>query len=93
VVSTHVRFGYPPELLNEPIMYELGKRFGVTMNLHRVNLGDTHRWVEMEVIGGGQDTESILAWARDRGLLVEPAAALLTERHVQIELTEATRID
>jgi hypothetical protein len=73
MTSTYVRFGYPPELLHEPIMYELGKRFGVTMNLHRANHGDTHRWVEIEVIDGGQATEPILAWARERGLLVEPA--------------------
>ena len=71
MASTHVRFGYPPELLHEPIMYELAKRFGVTINLHRGNFGGTHRWVEMEVIGDAQNTESILAWARERGLLVE----------------------
>jgi hypothetical protein len=65
-----MRFSYPPELVHEPIMYELAKRFGVTLTLHRTNCGDTHRWVEMEVIGGGQDAESILAWARERGLLV-----------------------
>jgi hypothetical protein len=51
-------------------MYELGKRFGVTLTLHRANCGDAERWVEMELIGDAQDTGLILTWARERGLLV-----------------------
>jgi hypothetical protein len=63
---------YPPEQPHEPVIYELGKRFGVVTRLRRGNLSDTQGWVELEVIDSGQGIEHVLAWASERGLRFEP---------------------
>jgi L-aspartate semialdehyde sulfurtransferase ferredoxin len=70
-MSTRVRFTYPPELLHKPIMYELGKQFGVVTNIRRANVSDTHGWIEMELVGAPLAIDAGLAWVGEQGLQVE----------------------
>ncbi len=70
-MSTRVKFTYPPTLLHRPIIYELGKQFGVITNIRRANISDTQGWVDMELIGAPMAVEAALAWLRDEGLHVE----------------------
>ncbi|HEY3061942.1 MAG TPA: NIL domain-containing protein [Chloroflexota bacterium] len=74
MASTHVKFIYPPELLHQPVVYELGKQFQVVINIRRANVGDTHGCIEMELSGVAQDIDRALDWAQRRGLLIETTA-------------------
>jgi hypothetical protein len=68
------QFIYPPELLHQPVVYQLGKQFQVTINIRRANVGDTHGCIEMELSGVAKDIDRALAWAQTRGLLIETTA-------------------
>ncbi len=70
-MGTRIKFTYPPELLHRPIIYELGKQFGVITNIRRANISDTQGWVDMEVVGAPMAVESALAWLSGQGLKVE----------------------
>ncbi len=74
MASTHVKFIYPPELLQQPVVYQLGKQFQVVINIRRANVGDTHGCIEMELTGIAKDIDRALAWAQTRGLLIETTA-------------------
>ncbi len=68
---THVKFTYPPELLRRPIIYELGKQFGVVTNIRRADISDIQGWVEMELVGAPMAVEAALAWVKGQGLEVD----------------------
>ena len=83
-MSARVRFTYPPELLHKPIIYELGKQFGVVTNIRRANVSDAHGWIEMELVGAPMAIDGALAWVRDQGLQVE---LINTPRAARVETT------
>jgi len=68
---TRVKFTYTPALLHRPIIYELGKQFGVVTNIRRANISDTQGWVDMELVGAPMAVEATLAWVKGQGLEVE----------------------
>jgi hypothetical protein len=68
---TRVKFTYPPELLHRPIIYELGKQFGLVTNIRRADISDTQGWVDMELVGAPMAVEAALAWVKGQGLKVE----------------------
>ena len=79
---TRVKFTYPPALLHRPIIYELGKQFGLVTNIRRADISDTRGWVDMELLGAPMAIEAALAWVKGQGLEVEtvqePDAAQLS---------------
>jgi hypothetical protein len=72
VASTHVKFVYPPELLHQPVIYQLGKQFNIVTNIRRADISDTHGWVDMELQGDARDIQRALDWAHQQGLSLEP---------------------
>jgi hypothetical protein len=55
-----LKLTFPEPLIQEPIIYTLGKRFDVVTNIRRADIRETTGWVVMEVTG----TEQRLAEAR-----------------------------
>jgi hypothetical protein len=72
VASTHVKFIYPPELLHQPVIYQLGKQFNIVTNIRRADISDSHGWVDMELQGEARDIQRALDWAYQQGLYLEP---------------------
>ena len=70
--TERVKFTFPPDLVNQPVIYNMGKQFGVVTNIRRANLTHDRGWVILEVIGNEGDVERSLAWAREQGVRVEP---------------------
>jgi hypothetical protein len=75
MATTRVKFTLPPDLVNQPVIYNMGKQFGVVTNLRRANIGRDRGWVVLELIGSPEDIERALAWAREQGVRVDPLEA------------------
>ena len=75
MASERVKFTFPPDLVNTPVIYNMGKEFGVVTNIRRANLSHDRGWVILEVVGTSEAIEKSLTWAREQGVRVEPAAA------------------
>ena len=60
---------YPQDLVSEPILWELGERFGLRTNIRRANVEDELAWVIVEV--RGERVEEARAWLGERGVAVE----------------------
>ena len=71
--SKRVRFTYPPDLVHQPVVYDLGKQFLVTTNIRRANLDIDRGWAVIEITGADSDIEEALEWARGQGVRVDPA--------------------
>ena len=65
------RFTFPPIVVTEPIIYELGRQFAVTTNIRRANVTKDSGWVILELQGEEDEVARAVAWARGRGVVVE----------------------
>lgn len=72
-MATRVKFTFPPDLVHQPVVFNMGKQFGVVTNIRRANIGTDRGWVILEIAGNDADVERALAWAREQGVHVEPA--------------------
>lgn len=63
---------YPPDLIKDPIIYELGQKFAVITNIRGANVSDTMGLVALELDGTREEIERSIAWLRERGVTVEP---------------------
>jgi hypothetical protein len=73
MAAERVKFTFPPNLINTPIIYHMGKEFGVVTNIRRANLSNDRGWVILELDGAPEAIEHSLAWAKEQGVRIEPA--------------------
>ncbi len=66
-----IRLVYPPELLRVPILNHLIRRFDVTVNILRAQVGKDTGWVEMQISGDDEVVEDALNWLREKGIYVQ----------------------
>jgi len=50
-------FTFPPELVQEPIIWQLGRTFAVVTNIRRADVEETHGWVVLELEGSAEEIE------------------------------------
>lgn len=70
----HVKFTFPGDLANQPLIYNMGKQFRVVTNIRRADLSRDRGWVILEIEGDPEDVARSLEWARGQGVRVEPIA-------------------
>ena len=74
-----VMFTFPPELIREPIIFDLGVQFKVIPNIRRADISENKGWVVLELEGDEEDIEESIAWAIGKGVRVDPATGDITE--------------
>src|SRR5260221_13234025 len=74
MAAERVKFTFPPDLVNTPVIYNMGKEFGGVTNIRRANLSHDRGWVILEVVGTPEAVEKSLAWAKEQGLRIEPSS-------------------
>lgn len=67
-----VKLTFSPELVTEPVIYELGHRFEVVTNIRRADVTREEGWVVLEVEGDLEAIDRGLDWCRARGVRVDP---------------------
>jgi ABC-type methionine transport system ATPase subunit len=72
MANTRVKFTFPPDLIHQPLIYNMGKQFGVVTNIRRANVAGDRGWVILEVVGNQEDVDRALTWAKEQGVRVEP---------------------
>ena len=79
MVKRRVMFTFPPELIEEPIIYNLGQQFNLVTNIYRADVSEDKGWVVLELEGKEDDLEQGVAWATSRGMRVDPVTEDVTE--------------
>jgi len=72
-------FTFPPDLIKEPIIYNLGHKFRVVTNIRRADVSENKGWVVLELEGEEQDIEKGLAWVVGKGVRVDPVVGDVME--------------
>ncbi|HWL34973.1 MAG TPA: NIL domain-containing protein [Frankiaceae bacterium] len=65
-MNAHWHLTYPDDLVSEPVLWELGERFGLHTNIRRANVEEHLAWVIVEV--RGERIEEARAWLGERGV-------------------------
>ncbi len=68
-----VRFTFSPELIKEPLIYQLGKQFEVVTNVRMADVDAKVGWVVLELDGDADEIERAIAWAQAQGVRVDQA--------------------
>ena len=62
---------FPEALIQDPVIYNLGKRFDIVTNIRRANVEERFGWVILEVEGSGQALRDGVGYLSDLGVTVD----------------------
>lgn len=63
---------YPPELIKEPFIYQVGKLYKVVTNIRQANISDKLGLVALELEGEAGDIDKAAKFLSDKGIKIEP---------------------
>jgi L-aspartate semialdehyde sulfurtransferase ferredoxin len=66
-----VRLTFRGEVFNDPVLYQMGKDYGVVTNIKRAHADQGAGWLELELDGRAGDIDAALDYCRSRGIDVE----------------------
>jgi ABC-type methionine transport system ATPase subunit len=73
MTSKHVRFTFEPDMIKEPVIYQLGHEFKVVTNIRMADVTNSVGWVVLELEGEADEIDRSLEWARAKGVRVDEA--------------------
>jgi ABC-type methionine transport system ATPase subunit len=66
-----MRLTFPPDLINQPLIYNMGKQFQVVTNIRRANVSGDRGWMILEISGTDDEIQNALTWATSQGIRIE----------------------
>ena len=72
MATRRVRFTFPPQLITEPIIYQMGMEFQVVTNIRRADVREEMGWVVLELVGDDIEIDRSLEWVAQSGVRVDP---------------------
>ena len=63
-----VTFTFKTDLIQRPVIYELGKKFDIVTNVRRAEVGQDTGWVILELEGSLDEIDRGLAWVAELGV-------------------------
>jgi ABC-type methionine transport system ATPase subunit len=70
-IERKVHLTYPPHLIDQPIIYELIKKFDVVVNILEANVMPQEGWLLVAVQGEEQVVKEGLEWISAQGIEVK----------------------
>jgi L-aspartate semialdehyde sulfurtransferase ferredoxin len=69
----HVRLTFNPDLIKEPLIYQLGQEFRVITNVRMADVDAKVGWVVLGLEGESDEIARALDWVRSKGVRVDDA--------------------
>ena len=70
-MSARVRLTFPEELVREPVLAQLVRRFDIEPNIRRANVEAHEGWVICELDGDASAVEGAVGWLEEIGVSVD----------------------
>ena len=67
-----VTFTFKTDLIQRPVIYELGKKFDIVTNVRRAEVEQDTGWVILELEGSLDEIDRGLAWVAELGVDISP---------------------
>jgi ABC-type methionine transport system ATPase subunit len=62
---------FPENLIQRPVIYEVGRRFEVITNIRRANVEERFGWVILELEGDEEAIDQAVSWMLEQGVQVD----------------------
>jgi ABC-type methionine transport system ATPase subunit len=79
MAKRRVMFTFPPKLIKEPIIYNLGRKFKVVTNIRRADVSEDKGWVVLELEGEEKEIDKGIEWVAGKGVRVDPVVGDIME--------------
>ena len=79
MAKRRVHLTFPENLVQEPIIYNLGKQFDIVTNIRRANVEDNFGWVILELDGDEKGLDRGLRYLEEQGVQVNTIAGDVVE--------------
>ena len=79
MTAKRVRMTFSPELIQEPLIYNLGHEFNVVTNIRMATVDEQVGWVVLELEGDRDEIERSLQWAQEQGVRIDPVEGDVVE--------------
>jgi len=79
MAKRRVHLTFPENLVQEPIIFNLGKQFDIVTNIRRANVEDNFGWVILELDGDEQALDRGLKYLEEKGVQVNTIAGDVVE--------------
>ena len=79
MATRRVKFTFPPQLITEPIIYQMGMEFHVVTNIRRADVREEMGWVVLELVGDESEIDRSLEWVAHAGVRVDPVSGDVRE--------------
>ncbi len=79
MAMSRVKFTYEQEMIKQPIIYDLGRRFEIVTNIRRADVREDMGWVVLELEGDEEEIRKGLEWVVDSGVRVDPISGDVVE--------------
>ena len=74
MTGARLHLTFPEHLIQEPVIYRIGKEFELVTNIRRANIEERIGWVILEVDGSEQAVHDAVAWLEEQGVQVDRIA-------------------
>lgn len=71
MASMRINITFPEELIKEPVIYNLGKKFDIITNIRRANVEQEVGWVILEIEGTVEALRQGLDYLEETGVRVD----------------------
>jgi len=79
MASMRIHLTFPGELVKEPVIYNLGKKFNIVTNIRRANIEEKSGWVVLEITGLKEELEKGIKYLESQGVQVKPISGDVIE--------------
>ena len=79
MAKRRVRFTFPEQLITEPLIYNLGRKFEIVTNIRRANVQERVGWVVLELEGDDDEIDRGMEWMTAAGVRVDSVTGDLIE--------------
>ncbi|MFQ6041261.1 MAG: NIL domain-containing protein [Candidatus Poribacteria bacterium] len=66
------RLTFPNELITEPVIYNLGRKYKIITNIRRANITQNAGWVILEISGDQDEIDKAVEYLESIKVKVEP---------------------
>ncbi len=71
VLKVKAKLIYPPELVDEPILWSLIREFNFIVNIRKAEVKPGSAWLEIDIEGAGEEVKKGFEWLKAKGIKVE----------------------
>ncbi len=72
MAKVRYRFTFASDLIQDPIIWSLGREFEIVTNIRRANVVEDQGWVILELDGDRSEIDRGIAWVTEKGVRVDP---------------------